>query len=289
MPRLKLKDGADFAAYWALARLPTGACSALGAYGAHVRGPNSYPQADRRAAENMRRLAPHLSAEALAAACTRRWDNIGRLMAEYAVLHRLIPEGRIGIEGAQHLEAAKATGRGVVLLGLHLGNWEVYTPALVALGLKPATFYDPQPSFARDYISSAVRRRLGAALFPPNLQGARMALDHLRGGGAVALFADESVGGVVRGPFLGRAPHTHGNLRYAVQFARSTGALIVPGFVQRVDGAHFLGRCLEPIELPPEPTPGARRLEDILLLNGVMEPLVLQHLDQWYFLHDRLG
>jgi KDO2-lipid IV(A) lauroyltransferase len=56
----------------------------------------------------------------------------------------------------------------------------------------------------------------------------------------------------------------------------------------RTKGCHFIARCLPPIALEPEPRPRERLDQDIAMLNGLMEPLVLEHLDQWYFLHDRI-
>jgi KDO2-lipid IV(A) lauroyltransferase len=285
---LSLKDGLDFAVHYGLRLLPTEACSDFGAFAARIRGPHAYPEEDRRAAANMARLRPDWDQAHIAAAGLRRWDNIGRLMTEYSVLHRLQREGRVEIVGARHMETAKLQGRGLVLLGLHLGNWEVCGVALQMLGLPPASFYEPQLRAARNILSKQARRRIGATLFPPTLTGVRQAMGHLNGGGAVALFGDESVGGQVRGPFFGRPPHTFGNHNYAIQLARATGALIVPGYVLRTEGCRFVAHCLPPIALEPEPQPGARRMEDIAMLNAIMEPLVLENLDQWYFLHDRI-
>jgi KDO2-lipid IV(A) lauroyltransferase len=288
MARLTFADALDLAVHTGLRAAPTDVVSAFGAWAVSVRGAKAYPVADKRAAENMRRLRPDWDEARIAEACRLRWDNIGRLMAEYAVVDRLVREGRIEIRGAEHLAAAKAHGKGIVLLGLHLGTWEVYAPALASIGIDPAGFHEPRPTLGRRIITERVRRSLGATVFEPDLSGARLAIQRLRAGGAVALFADESVGGLVRGPFLGRRPHAEGNLRYAVQFARTAGCPIVPGYIRRTGGCRFVLNVLEPIHLPPEDAPGTARMRDIDALNAVMEPLVLANLDQWYFLHDRI-
>lgn len=288
MARLTLADAFDLAVHTGLRAAPTDTVSAFGAWAASVRGPKAYPIAARRAEDNLRRLRPDWDEARIAEACRLRWDNIGRLMAEYSVIHRLVREGRVEIDGAEHLAAAKADGRGMVLLGLHLGNWEVYAPALASIGVDPAGFHEPRPSQGRKIITDQVRRRLGATVFEPDLGGARLAMQRLKAGGSVALFADESVDGVVRGPFLGRPPRTDGNLRYAVQFARTTGSPIVPGYIRRTGSCRFRLHVLAPIRLQREDEPGASRMRDIADLNAVMEPLILENLDQWYFLHDRI-
>ena len=119
MAKLTAADLFDLAVHTALRAAPTDFVSAFGSWAVSVRGPKAYPIADRRAAENMRRLRPDWDEAAVAEACRLRWDNIGRLMAEYAVDDRLVPEGRVAVEGAEDLRAAKAEGKGIVLLGLH--------------------------------------------------------------------------------------------------------------------------------------------------------------------------
>ncbi|OYX28950.1 MAG: hypothetical protein B7Y99_13845 [Caulobacterales bacterium 32-69-10] len=288
MAKLTLADLLDLAVHTALRAAPTGAVSAFGAWAVSVRGAKAYPVADRRAADNMRRLRPDWDEARIAEACRLRWDNIGRLMAEYAACDRLVREGRIEIRGAERLAAAKADGKGIVLLGLHLGNWEAYTPALASLGIPMAAFHEPRPTLGRKIITDQVRRRMGAVTFEPDLYGVRQALQQLRAGGAIGLFGDESVDGRVRGPFLGRGPRMDSNLRYAVQFARTTGAPIVPGYVRRAEGCRFVLHVGEPVRLTPEARPGELLARDVATLNAVVEPMILDNLDQWYFLHDRI-
>ncbi len=78
------------------------------------------------------------------------------------------------------------------------------------------------------------------------------------------------------------------NLRYAVQFARTTGAPIVPGYVRRTHGCRFVLHVKEPVRLAPEARAGERLAQDIADLNAIVEPMILDNLDQWYFLHDRI-
>ena len=52
-------------------------------------------------------------------------------MLEFSVLDRLWREGRIAVEGGEHLLAARAAGKPVIVMGLHVNNWEVIGPALM--------------------------------------------------------------------------------------------------------------------------------------------------------------
>jgi KDO2-lipid IV(A) lauroyltransferase len=195
------------------------------------------------------------------------------------VLDRLLPEGRVEVEGGERFEAARAGGRGVVLLGLHLGNWEVATPLLASLSAPPTTFYEPPESRSRDYLSRRIRRRLGAVLLPLGLSGFKPALAALAAGEPVVLFADETRGGLVQAPFFDRPPHRRGNLALAVRLAREAGTLVQPGYVLRTEGARFRAVFLPPFQ------PTDDLAADVAGLNALIEPVVLAHLDQWYYLH----
>ena len=291
-PLQRLGDAAkvqlDYALFDGFRRLPIGMTSAIGGRIATLRGPTHYRIALERAAENMRRLRPDWSEDEIAAAGLKRWDNIGRLMAEYAILDRIVATGRAPVEGAEHLWAVQASGKGCILMGVHLSNWELSSPILTGIGAPPTTFYEPQPSPSRENIARKVRERNGATLLPPGRAGIKPALEALRAGVAVAVFVDEVRDGVVQTPFFGRPVHADSNLGLIARLARKADVPVVPGYVLREDHCRFSGHILPAIHLPPEDGPGARLLDDVRLLNDVFEPLILAHLDQWYYLHFKL-
>jgi len=287
----RLKGLADRLAFAVLLRLPTDVVSDIGARLALARGPTVYREAHERSLANLKLLRPELSDDERQAMAMARWDNIGRLMTEFAVLERLMREGRVTIEGQEHLAAARAAanGRGMIMLGLHLGNWEVCSPALASLGVEMTAFYEPPVSRSRDRISRAVRARLGVELVAPEQADVRPAIRALAAGKHLGVFGDESPRGKVRAPFFGRPTDIGGNLANVVRFARRTGSVILPGYILRVRKARFRGILLPPIVLEDEATPGARLLDDVQRLNGIIEPLIRAHADQWYYLHDVLG
>ena len=108
-PRMadRLKGLADRLLFAVLLRLPTDVVSDIGARMALARGPTVYREAHERSLANLKRLRPELSDEQRQVMAMSRWDNIGRLMTEFAVLERLMREGRVAIEGQEHLAAAR--------------------------------------------------------------------------------------------------------------------------------------------------------------------------------------
>ena len=70
------------------------------------------------------------------------------------------------LEGQEHLEAARAEGRGVIVIGGHLGNWEIGGAGLAQRGFPLSVFSQPQRnSMLQDYLATA-RRRLGVEMIP---------------------------------------------------------------------------------------------------------------------------
>ncbi len=279
-----LKDVPKLASYYGLKFLPVGAASALGAFYYDVIR-RFYPGRNARLAANSARIRPDLEPQAIPRA---NWRNKGRLMAEFSGLRRIEPAGRIRAEGGEALQAAYAQGP-IVLLCLHLGNWELLLPVLRRLDIKVAAFYMPPESRAEHRIAYRARQGFGAALLAPGISGVRQAMKRLaQPGGAVVIFGDEGFHGRIMAPFFGRPPHLAGNLAIAVRLARHAGAQIVPCYLERQDGARFVCRILPPVALDTAKDPAAALAADVARLNAVIEPIVRQHIDQWYFLDHRL-
>jgi KDO2-lipid IV(A) lauroyltransferase len=93
------------------------------------------------------------------------FEHLGRGLAELVLLsgrHRAVLLDRMRIEGLEHLERAQneAGGRGAILIGPHLGNWELGAARLAEQGIRVSAVYRGlgQPALDR-----AIRRvRAGA-------------------------------------------------------------------------------------------------------------------------------
>ncbi|HEV7321851.1 MAG TPA: lipid A biosynthesis lauroyl acyltransferase [Ensifer sp.] len=279
---------ANLLAHFGMKLLPMDACSRLGAALGLFAVPRFHKVATQRARDTIRQLRPDLGPDAQEALFLENCRAQGRLMTEFSVINRLQRRrDRLQTDGLAPIRKAADQGP-VILVGLHLGNWEIGTIAFRNLGLEPYAFYVPPKSRAKAWIANRVRGKAGLRFLPPGIDGIRPALKVLKGGGVVSMFCDEGFGGMIRGPFFDRKPHQEGNLALAIRLARMTGATICPWYGLRTDGFRFECQALEPIRLPAEDHPNARLLDDMLLLNDAIEPVVRAHLDQWYFLDNAL-
>lgn len=278
-----LMNGIDLAVHFGLKLLPASACSAIGAGLGNFVMPRWHQGALRKARRNLERLLPDVSEEERETILKRNCENQGRVMTEFSIIPRLARSPRVTWHNEGVIKKAYEKGP-VIIVGLHLGNWEIMAPKLIDMGFRPSANYTPPNGRARAWIAEQVRLRLGYGLMPPGKDGIRPALNILKNGGMISIFCDEGVAGKIRGPFLGRAPHLQGNLAIAVRLARMTGATLCPMHTLRRNGVHFDGYALPPVVLPPEDKPGNRLTEDVILLNAAIEPVIRAHLDQWYFL-----
>src|SRR5690554_1460030 len=113
---------------------------------------------------------------------------------------RLVKE----VEGLEVLEQALASGKGVVGITSHLGNWEVLNHFYCAQ-CKPIIFYRPPKLKAVDELLKTQRVQQGNRVAPSTREGIISVIKEVRNGGSVGIPADPepslSSGEFV--PFLG--------------------------------------------------------------------------------------
>ena len=93
------------------------------------------------------------------------------------------------VEGLEVLQAALASGKGVVGITSHLGNWEVLNHFYCAQ-CKPIIFYRPPKQKAVDELLQRQRVQLGNRVAPSTKEGILSVIKEVRRGGAVGIPAD---------------------------------------------------------------------------------------------------
>jgi len=108
-------------------------------------------------------------------------------------------------EGSESVQAALASGSGVIVLGPHLGNWEVLGLHLATLGNTVALFEPPEITEIGDLIKSA-RERSGGQLVPTDPRGLATLVRCVRQGGISGILPDQVptvAAGGLNVPFMG--------------------------------------------------------------------------------------
>jgi KDO2-lipid IV(A) lauroyltransferase len=218
------------------------------------------------------------------AVALRSVGQAGRLVTELPRLWLGAPVS-LRWQGAEHIEAAQAAGRGLLFLTPHLGCFEVTAQAYAARfgALRPMTvLYRPsrQP-WLRDLVDHA-RERPGLRTAPTTLSGVRQLIAALKAGEAVGLLPDQvpPQGLGVWAPFFGRDAYT---MTLSARLARSADATVLLSWGERLSWGRGYVIHVRPlgVALPGEPEAAAR------VVNAAMESLVRESPAQYLWSYDR--
>ncbi|HHQ68710.1 MAG TPA: lipid A biosynthesis acyltransferase [Halothiobacillaceae bacterium] len=147
----------------------------------------------------------------------------------------------LDMPGFDAVEQTLDQGRGVILLGPHLGAWELGGLA-ISMRVPTTIMYRPprDPQFEQLLVEK--RSRLGASLAPANLKGVRQAITALKNTELLAVLPDQSprAGEGEMAPFFGHPALTLTLIRSLV---RKTNAAVFVGYAERMpDSSGFIIR-----------------------------------------------
>lgn len=142
------------------------------------------------------------------------------------------------VEGLEVLERALASGKGVVGITSHLGNWEVLNHFYCSQ-CRPIIFYRPPKLKAVDELLQKQRVQLGNRVAPSTREGILSVIKEVRKGGAVGIPADPEPGegSGVFVPFLGTRALTSKFVPGMLTGAGAVGVFLHA--VRLVDGSGF--------------------------------------------------
>lgn len=197
----------------------------------------------------------------------------GQLVAE---LPRLWLGAPVPMEwtGAEHIEEALHSDRGILFLTPHLGCFEVTAQAYAAkfgqLG-RPITvlFRPPRQSWLRSLVTLS-RERPGLKTAPTTLAGVKQMVRALKGGECVGLLPDQvpPEGQGEWATFFGKDAYT---MTLSVRLAAQTGAVVLFAWGERL----AWGRGYRVHVQPFSKNWSVNMPEALRQMNGVMESMVL--------------
>ena len=242
----------------------------------------------RRPLRNLRASYPEKTDAELAAIVNGMWNNLGRVMAEYAHLdeiHSLGADPRIVLTGLEHLEAAKARGKGLLLASGHFANWEIMPFAARDYGFVGGTIVRPANNPYVNRWLDAMRTRNGMQeQIAKGPHGTRRAFSILRRGGAICLLVDQRASEGIKVPFFGRDAFT---TPAPAALALKLGAVIVPAWNERVGNARFRMRVYPAIEPPNTGDRDRDLVEFTAALTRFIEDRVRERPAEWLWIHKR--
>lgn len=183
------------------------------------------------------------------------------------------------LSGVEHIERARAEGRGVILVSGHFMTLEI-SARLLCDAVPVAGMYRPHDTAAMEWAVKRGRLRYAAAMF--GRDELRPALRHLKQGGVLWFAPDQDTlrGDNVFVPFFGQPARS---LTSTHQLARLSGAAVLAFFHRREpDGSYRLE-----VQPPLEHFPGRDAAADTARVMAQIEAMVRAAPSQYLWLHKR--
>jgi lauroyl/myristoyl acyltransferase len=210
------------------------------------------------------------------------YRNFGKYLIEFFKIRGLAPpevRRMVRIEGEEHVRAALATGRGIIALTAHIGNWEIGGTVMATLGYPLHAVFLPLRDPRTAALWAERRRQKGYRIIPFGRAAAQV-LSLLRNGKLVGMVADIdfSLNDDVMDFFGHPARLPAGPARIALK----TDAVVLPAFIVRMPDNTFLFRFHEPIDPRAEGSVRAVRER----IREVLEKELVANPTQWFVFVD---
>jgi KDO2-lipid IV(A) lauroyltransferase len=227
-----------------------------------------FPELDARSREALRRESNR---------------ELGRMLGEFALgwfgsdakLARL----DVQVDGLEHLAAARAQGRGVLLVGGHFSHLELCA-RLISRQIRIAGMYRKMESAVFEYEILKARLRYADSMF--DKYALRATVKYLKHGGTIWYAPDQDLRGKdsVFAPFFGIPAAT---LTATHHLARLSGAAVMPFFHRRTPTGGYALR----LEAPLADFPSPDVTTDTARVIAAIERMVREAPTQYLWAHKR--
>lgn len=237
--------------------------------------------------ENLKATFPERSPQERTRIAREVFAHFGRKLIELLWFTGLPAERQLELVefvGAEQVEAARAAGRGVLLVTGHFGFWELHAIAH-ALRVSPtAVVARTLDNPLLDRMLSDLRTSTGNLVIDRK-GGLRRIMRALNANQSVAVLIDQHIltTDAVKVDFLGRPAATTSAVAV---LALRTGAAVIPVFSLPLNDGRYRLIYERPIEVPPADDPDAVR-ELTQRCTKVLEKYVRAHPERWLWMHRR--
>ena len=165
--------------------------------------------------------------------------QVGRLYAEFNILHRIDQKRLIQIDGIENLDNRTKPS---IFVAPHLANWEVIFKVFTGLDNPTCTLYEPRESEQKMAIVNKCRLDWGKniQLISTSEPMVMRSIQHkLENNCNVFILPDEEKDGYVSAPSLGRTIPYSGNRWMVSRLAVKYSLDVIPMYVERFKSVNF--------------------------------------------------
>lgn len=261
--------------------------SAFGGWLVRMIGP--WIPAHRTADANLQLAMPELTVEQRRGILRGMWDNLGRVLAEYAYLADIRSSiraggGRTVVVGSELLDAIRESGEPVIFFSAHYGNWELMSIVATDYGLPLVHVYRAANNPLTEEILRELRKPVGGRHIPKGMQAAREMVKALKQKESLGILMDQRLSAGMAVPFFGHPAMTAPAI---VELALRAGCPLVPAYVERLGGARFRVTVEPPVRLKDTGDRERDIYNALAMINGRIEAWVRLHPDHWFWVHKR--
>jgi len=240
------------------------------------------------ALHNLCRAYPDKDIRELTGIAKGVFRHVGIVAAEFFELPTITKENLhewVEFDGLENLQDALAQGKGVLSVVAHFGNWELMTIAVPLAAQPMGIIYRPLDSPVLDDMLAWMRTLHGNTLIPKE-GSTKKIVRLLRENQAIGILSDQNVAARegVFVEFFGRPACTA--VGTAV-LAMRTGAPVLPAFMPRIANGKYRFVIKPPVEISVTGDDDADILVNTQRFTRVVEEMVRQYPDQWFWIHQR--
>jgi KDO2-lipid IV(A) lauroyltransferase len=240
---------------------------------------------------NLAAAFPDKSADEIERILLGVWDNLGRVVAEFAHLDRLmvgdplaLPYIKYDAVAIERFNRIRDDGKPALVFAAHLANWELPAIIAAAFGLDALVLYRrPNVGAVADALIALRQNSMGTLVATDATAPIRLARA-LEANRHVAMLVDQHYVKGVDVTFFGRRCKANPLI---ATLARHVECPIYGTRIIRLPNGAFRGEVTEAIELARDADGGVDIAGTMQKITTVIEGWVREHPEQWLWLHRR--
>jgi KDO2-lipid IV(A) lauroyltransferase len=263
--------------FYALARLlPVTISSAIFGKLARLLGP--LVKANRMGEQNLELAFPTRTKGEHREILKGVWENLGRIAGEFPHV-ATIAKKHVIVNNKEVLESAYKSGKPILFMAGHLGNWEIPHHVVIHNHHAIALISRPPNNFLVKKLFDWVRFHPLTTIFFKGTEGSRQIMQHLKNFGALGVLFDQRLSDGEPLPFF---KHPALTATGPAKLAKKYGALMIPVQVQRLGKqVKFQVTFHNPVDTTGTPQ------EIMTTFNKLLEGWIQEAPEQWLWLHKR--